>query len=189
MTIPTTSRAGGHSPTDRALTSPRHVYATDRTRTFAELHESGCFVIPNPWDVGSARASANSGFPALATPVPASPGPSVSPTIGLARRRAGTPPLISSSFEIPVNADFECGFAIEPDDSAPTSRSRRKRASPDSPSRFNRRRAESLFDLALSVEPSEPLGARSTTVTRAFYLPLARRIHRRRPDLAQTIRD
>ena len=41
--------------------------ATDRTAEFRRLHESGCFVMPNPWDVGSARALALLGFPALAT--------------------------------------------------------------------------------------------------------------------------
>ena len=40
---------------------------TDRTAAFRALHESGCFVIPNPWDVGSARALERLGFPALAT--------------------------------------------------------------------------------------------------------------------------
>ena len=40
---------------------------SDRRRTFRELHESGCFVIPNPWDLGSARYLAALGFKALAT--------------------------------------------------------------------------------------------------------------------------
>ena len=39
----------------------------DRCRVFHDLHASGCFVIPNPWDVGSARALASLGFKALAT--------------------------------------------------------------------------------------------------------------------------
>ena len=38
-----------------------------RVTTFRRLHESGCFVIPNPWDVGSARLLERLGFPALAT--------------------------------------------------------------------------------------------------------------------------
>jgi Phosphoenolpyruvate phosphomutase len=41
--------------------------AADRIRRFGQLHESGCFVIPNPWDVGSARVLAGLGFPALAS--------------------------------------------------------------------------------------------------------------------------
>jgi len=39
----------------------------DRVSEFCRLHESGCFVIPNPWDVGSARTLARLGFKALAT--------------------------------------------------------------------------------------------------------------------------
>ncbi|HET6930769.1 MAG TPA: isocitrate lyase/phosphoenolpyruvate mutase family protein, partial [Candidatus Acidoferrum sp.] len=40
---------------------------SNRRRAFRALHESGCFVIPNPWDVGSARYLQHLGFPALAT--------------------------------------------------------------------------------------------------------------------------
>lgn len=40
---------------------------TTRRRAFRALHERGCFVIPNPWDVGSARYLQHLGFPALAT--------------------------------------------------------------------------------------------------------------------------
>ena len=40
---------------------------TDRTAQFRALHDSGTFVMPNPWDVGSARILASLGFPALAT--------------------------------------------------------------------------------------------------------------------------
>ena len=39
----------------------------DRVAEFHKLHSSGCFVMPNPWDVGSARALEQMGFPALAT--------------------------------------------------------------------------------------------------------------------------
>jgi 2-methylisocitrate lyase-like PEP mutase family enzyme len=43
------------------------VNAFDRCRLFRQLHESGCFVIPNPWDLGSARILVQLGFKALAT--------------------------------------------------------------------------------------------------------------------------
>ena len=39
----------------------------DKRKTFRELHQSGCFVIPNPWDVGSAKVLADLGYQALAT--------------------------------------------------------------------------------------------------------------------------
>jgi methylisocitrate lyase len=87
----------------------------DRVRRFHELHQSGCFVIPNPWDIGSARLLARLGFPALAT---TSAGfawsvgrrdNAVTLDQALAHMRA-----ISASVELPVNADFEAGFAVEP---------------------------------------------------------------------------
>jgi len=89
--------------------------ATDRRLAFRALHESGCFVIPNPWDLGSARLLAQLGFKALATT-----------SSGLAwslGRADNHVPLegvlahlksIATGVEIPVNADFESGFAVEP---------------------------------------------------------------------------
>jgi methylisocitrate lyase len=87
-----------------------------RIRAFRQLHESGCFVIPNPWDVGSARALAQLGFSALATTSAGlawslgHPDNHVSREDVLSHLRT-----ISASVEIPVNADFEGGFAIEPE--------------------------------------------------------------------------
>ena len=87
----------------------------DRCRQFHELHASGIFVIPNPWDVGSARALVGLGFRALAT---TSSGFAwtlgradnhVSIEEALAHFRA-----IAASVEIPVSADFEGGFAVDP---------------------------------------------------------------------------
>ena len=91
----------------------------DRCRVFRRLHESGCFVIPNPWDLGSARLLARLGFRALATTSSGfawSMGTSdnhVSLEATLARLRS-----ISEGVDIPVNADFEGGFAVAPADVA-----------------------------------------------------------------------
>jgi 2-methylisocitrate lyase-like PEP mutase family enzyme len=89
---------------------------TERSRAFHQLHQSGCFVIPNPWDVGSARVLAQLGFRALAT---TSAGFAwslgrpdhnhVSLHEALAHFRC-----IAQSVDVPVNADFEGGFAIAP---------------------------------------------------------------------------
>jgi 2-methylisocitrate lyase-like PEP mutase family enzyme len=82
---------------------------------FHELHASGCFVIPNPWDVGSARLLEQIGFKALATTSSGmawSMGKSdnhVTLDDVLAHLRG-----IARGVGIPVNADFEGGFAIEP---------------------------------------------------------------------------
>ena len=83
---------------------------------FRRLHQSGCFVIPNPWDIGSARLLAGLGFPALAT---TSSGFAwsmgrrdnhVSIDQALDHFRS-----IAASVDLPVNGDFEGGFAVEPE--------------------------------------------------------------------------
>jgi len=51
---------------DRLVGGFNMIFA-DRVDTFRRMHESGCFVMANPWDVGSARALEQLGFPALAT--------------------------------------------------------------------------------------------------------------------------
>jgi methylisocitrate lyase len=84
-------------------------------QTFRLLHQSGCFVIPNPWDTGSARALARLGFPALAT---TSSGFAWS--LGRTDHDVSLPEVlvhlrsIASAVEVPVNADFEGGFALDP---------------------------------------------------------------------------
>jgi 2-methylisocitrate lyase-like PEP mutase family enzyme len=89
---------------------------SDRTRIFHQLHEHGCFVIPNPWDAGSARLLANLGFQALATTssgIAWSMGRAdnhVPLDVTLERLR-----VICAAVDLPVNADFEGGFATDPD--------------------------------------------------------------------------
>ena len=88
----------------------------DRCQIFRQLHESGCFVIPNPWDLGSARLLEQLGFRALATTSSGfawslgRPDNHVSLDEILAHLRA-----LSQSVEIPVSADFEGGFAAAPE--------------------------------------------------------------------------
>jgi 2-methylisocitrate lyase-like PEP mutase family enzyme len=90
--------------------------ASDRCSVFRRLHESGCFVMPNPWDVGSARVLAQLGFRALATTSSGfawSLGRSdnhVSIDDALAHFSA-----MAASVDVPVNGDFEGGFAREPE--------------------------------------------------------------------------
>ncbi|MGQ0561105.1 MAG: isocitrate lyase/PEP mutase family protein [Gemmatimonadota bacterium] len=86
------------------------------TARFRQLHEIGCFVIPNPWDVGSARVLEQLGFPALATTSSGfawsqgCPDNHVSVDVVLAHFRA-----LVSAVGVPVNGDFEGGFAVEPE--------------------------------------------------------------------------
>ncbi len=87
----------------------------DKRRTFRRLHDSGCFVIPNPWDIGSALYLQQLGFSALAT---------TSSGFAWSQGRAdGSMPRervlehlaeLVAATDLPVNADFESGFAPDP---------------------------------------------------------------------------
>ena len=89
---------------------------SSRRAAFRMLHESGCFVIPNPWDTGTARYLRHLGFPALATTSAGLafsrglPDAGVSRDVVLEHIRE-----IAAAVELPVNADFESGFAHEPE--------------------------------------------------------------------------
>ncbi|MEO7118531.1 MAG: isocitrate lyase/phosphoenolpyruvate mutase family protein [Candidatus Limnocylindrales bacterium] len=90
--------------------------STSRQETFRGLHGSGCFVMPNPWDVGSARWLVRLGFPAVAT---TSSG--YAWTIGRSDNHVSLTQMlahftaIAAGVDVPVNADFVGGFAIEPE--------------------------------------------------------------------------
>jgi len=84
----------------------------DKRKAFRTLHERGCFVIPNPWNVGTARYLQGLGFPALAT------------TSSGHAHSGGYPDgaqslddvlahfaEIAEATDVPLNADFENGFA------------------------------------------------------------------------------
>ena len=94
------------------MPSPQEISA--RRRAFRDLHASGCFVIPNPWDPGSARYLEKLGFRALATT-----------SSGAAWRHAKADGAMMveevlvhlremvASTTLPVNADFEAGYAAD----------------------------------------------------------------------------
>jgi 2-methylisocitrate lyase-like PEP mutase family enzyme len=88
----------------------------EKRRAFQRLHEHGCFVIPNPWDVGSARYLQSLGFPALAT---TSAGFAFSrglPDGGVSRDDLlAHLAEMSAAADVPVNADFLGGFADAPE--------------------------------------------------------------------------
>ena len=88
-----------------------------RRQAFRTLHEGGCFVIPNPWDVGSARYLQHLGFPALAT---TSAGfafarglPDSDAVVGLERSLSHIAE-IAAAVDLPVNADFASGYGVDP---------------------------------------------------------------------------
>jgi 2-methylisocitrate lyase-like PEP mutase family enzyme len=86
----------------------------DKRRTFRQLHASGCFIIPNPWDVGSALYLQKLGFKALATTSSGLAWSQGRPDNGLPRERvlAHLRELVEAT-DVPVNADFENGFAAD----------------------------------------------------------------------------
>ena len=108
--------ADTHDATSQAVLAARR-------KAFRALHERGCFVIPNPWDVGSARYLQHLGFPALATTsagfafsqgLPDSGDDDVS-----ARdRNLGYIANITAAVDLPVSADFMSGYGQKPEDVA-----------------------------------------------------------------------
>jgi methylisocitrate lyase len=90
--------------------------AAERRSRFRALHQSGCFVIPNPWDVASARLLQGLGFKALATTSSGfafasggiDAGMSLEPTLDHLRQ-------LAASVDLPVSADFRNGFAADPE--------------------------------------------------------------------------
>jgi 2-methylisocitrate lyase-like PEP mutase family enzyme len=88
----------------------------DKRKTFRKLHETGCFVIPNPWNVGTARYLQSLGFKALASTSSGHahalgfPDGAQSRDAVLAHYRE-----MAAATDVPLNADFENGFADDPD--------------------------------------------------------------------------
>ena len=106
----------GQARACRSSYARRMESSEDRSVAFHRLHASGCFVMPNPWDAGSARALEQLGFKALAT---TSAG--FAWTLGRADNQATLNEVLEhlrvivSAVTVPVNADFEGGFAVEPE--------------------------------------------------------------------------
>ncbi len=91
------------------------VSVAQKRAEFRRLHESGCFVLPNPWDVGSARLLAGMGFKALA-----STSSGYAWSTGRPDNHVTCDDVIAhlttlcEATDLPVNADFEGGFAHDP---------------------------------------------------------------------------
>lgn len=96
----------------------------DRHQAFHDLHQSGCFVIPNPWDRGSAQMMAALGAKALATSSAAHAFTLGRPDLGGVTRDEAlshAQDLIAAT-DLPVSGDFENGFGDSPEDVAETVR-------------------------------------------------------------------
>src|SRR5947207_8009619 len=96
--------------------SPMPLTTADKRANFRKLHQSGCFVLPNPVDVGTAKALQHLGFKALA-----STSAGFAWTIGKADNRVTVDEVcahltdISAAVDVPMNADYEGGFAVAPE--------------------------------------------------------------------------
>jgi len=88
----------------------------DRRAAFRALHDNGCFVLPNPWDVGSARMMQHLGFKAIA-----STSAGFAWSTGRADNKVTCDDVVGhlaglcAAVDLPVNADFEGGFADQPE--------------------------------------------------------------------------
>jgi 2-methylisocitrate lyase-like PEP mutase family enzyme len=93
-----------------------HRTVDEKRAAFRRLHGTGCFVLPNPWDVGSARMLQSLGFEALASSSSALAWTRGRPdySVGLEDVLAHLTTLCAA-VDLPVNADFESGFAREPE--------------------------------------------------------------------------
>src|SRR6202171_6655075 len=92
------------------------VTTAEKRATFRKMHETGCFMLPNPWDVGSARALQHMGLKAIASTSAGFAG-----SIGKADNRVTLDDVcehltaLCGAVDLPVNADFEGGFAHKPE--------------------------------------------------------------------------
>jgi 2-methylisocitrate lyase-like PEP mutase family enzyme len=164
---------------------------TDCSRVFRQLHQSGCFVIPNPWDIGSARILAQLGFPALATT-------SCGFAWSVGRRDNGVSleqalahfRSVALSVDVPLNADFEGGFATSPEDvganvTAATATGIAGLSIEDS----TRDAAHPLFEFTLAVERiAAARRAIDDSGTGVLLTGRSEGFVAGRPDLAETIR-
>jgi 2-methylisocitrate lyase-like PEP mutase family enzyme len=122
MSLPTSSSSESTLVTG-ADDAPSQGAVAARRKAFRALHEGGCFVIPNPWDVGSARYLQHLGFPALATTsagLAFSQGlPDSDDAAVVTRERVlAHVASIAAAVDVPVSADFMSGYGAEPGDVA-----------------------------------------------------------------------
>ena len=171
------------------MSSP--VPLSDMYARFAALHESGCFVIPNPWDLGSLRLLVRLGFPAVAT---------TSSGWAWSRGRADNAQTVDAALAhfremaaaspVPVNGDFEGGFAVQPEGVAANVVSAAATGVAGLSIEDSTGDAESpLFDFELSVERVRAARqALDASGSRVLLTARSEGFIVGRPDLAETLR-
>jgi methylisocitrate lyase len=167
------------------------IVESTRVESFRTLHEAGCFVIPNPWDIGSARVLAQLGFPALATTSSGFAWSQGRPDNQVSIDEAlGGFQSIAHGVDVPVNGDFEGGFAIEPEKvSANVARAVTTGIAGISIEDSTGDASSPLFDFALAVERIKAARrAIDASRTRVLLTGRSEGFIVGRPDLAETIR-
>ena len=167
-------------------TPPPDMYAG-----FAELHRSGCFVMPNPWDAGSLRLLVRLGFPAVATTSSGwawsrgRPDNALTVEAALAHLRE-----MAAVSPVPVNGDFEGGFAVQPEGVAVNVASAATTGVAGlSIEDSTGDAAKPLFDFALAVERVRAARhALDTTKSRVLLTARSEGFIVGRPELAETLR-
>ena len=167
-------------------TPPPDMYAR-----FAELHRSGCFVMPNPWDAGSLRLLVRLGFPAVATTSSGwawsrgRPDNALTVEAALAHLRE-----MAAVSPVPVNGDFEGGFAVQPEGVAVNVASAATTGVAGlSIEDSTGDAAKPLFDFALAVERVRAARhALDTTKSRVLLTARSEGFIVGRPELAETLR-
>src|SRR4029450_13989408 len=114
---------GGRCGTVSSPNHPKELPMTrsvaDKRAAFRALHQQGCFVLPNPWDVGSARLLQHMGFAALASSSAGFAWTMGRPDYAVTRDDVLQHlTMLCAAVDLPVNADFESGFASAPDELA-----------------------------------------------------------------------
>ncbi|HJQ60989.1 MAG TPA: isocitrate lyase/phosphoenolpyruvate mutase family protein [Vineibacter sp.] len=164
---------------------------SEKRATFRRLHESGCFVMPNPWDVGTTLYLQSLGFKALAT---TSAGFAFSRGFadGAVSRAAMLAHIaeLSEVADVPMNADFENGYAHEPADVAESVRlCVGTGVSGLSIEDFTGDRDDPLYDIDLAVAR---LKAARAAIDKAggevLLVGRAEGLIRNRPDMAEILR-
>lgn len=164
---------------------------SSRVREFHELHRSDCFVIPNPWNAGSARLLVQLGFKALAT---TSSGFAWS--LGKRDNRITLEESLrhlrelSAAVEVPINADFEDGFASSPEEvAANVTRAVETGVAGLSIEDSMNGETNRLFDFSLAVERiAAARSAIDRSGTGVLLVGRSEGFIRGQPDLAETIR-
>jgi 2-methylisocitrate lyase-like PEP mutase family enzyme len=162
----------------------------DKAARFQELHRTGTFLMPNPFDGGSARALEKLGFQALATSSGASAGALGKRDGQLSREQVlAHVRMVAAATTLPVSADLENGFGVEPGHVAETIRlTAEAGAVGGSIEDYSGDPAQPIYDLDLAVRRI----AAAAKVARVLPFPFTltarcENFLRQRPDLADTI--